>query len=329
MNRKYLLTLIVVAIALISCNGNSSTKNGSDSTAVSNNDTKIEGTISVSGAFALYPLMIKWAQEFQILYPNVKVDVSAGGAGKGVTDALGGMVNIGMVSREISQDEVNKGIWSVAVAKDAVVPIISKDNPYIQDLVMYGVKKEIFTEIFTGGKIKKWGQITGKSTDKEAIKVFTRSDACGAAEVWATFLGKKQEDLKGTGIFGDPGLVEAIRKEKFGIGYSNIAFVFDAQSKLKVDNIYIIPIDVNGNDVVDDNEHIYDDLNMMTKAIADGIYPTPPTRDLYLVCKSKPNDLLTKTFIQFILTTGQQFVNDAGYVKLTQEKIQKGIESLK
>ena len=35
---------------------------------------------------------------------------------------------------------------------------------------------------------------------KSELHVYTRSDACGAAETWAVFLGKKQEDLLGSGF---------------------------------------------------------------------------------------------------------------------------------
>ena len=50
----------------------------------------ISGTVRVSGAWALYPMMVKWAEEFRKVYPGVRIDVSAGGAGKGITDALAG-----------------------------------------------------------------------------------------------------------------------------------------------------------------------------------------------------------------------------------------------
>ena len=36
-----------------------------------------QGTIAVSGAFALYPMMVTWAEEYQKLHPGVRIDVSA------------------------------------------------------------------------------------------------------------------------------------------------------------------------------------------------------------------------------------------------------------
>jgi len=69
----------------------------------------LSGTIAVSGADALYPLMQRWAGEFQKVNPGVKFDISAGGAGKGMTDTLSGAVDIGMISRAITKDEEAKG----------------------------------------------------------------------------------------------------------------------------------------------------------------------------------------------------------------------------
>ncbi|MDL5503001.1 MAG: substrate-binding domain-containing protein, partial [Candidatus Methanoperedens sp.] len=76
-------------------------------TAVSTKEP--EGTIRVSGAFALYPMMQKWGAEYKKLHPEVNFDIGSGGAGKGMTDALGGLVDIGMVSRAITPAEEEKG----------------------------------------------------------------------------------------------------------------------------------------------------------------------------------------------------------------------------
>ena len=55
---------------------------------------ELKGQISLSGAFALYPLAVKWAEEFKKIHPKVKIDISGGGAGKGITDALVKVVDL-------------------------------------------------------------------------------------------------------------------------------------------------------------------------------------------------------------------------------------------
>ena len=82
----------------------------------------LKGEISLSGAFALYPMVVKWAEEFKKIHPNVRIDISGGGAGKGMTDALAKVVDLGMVSRDVHDVEFKKGAVAFAVVKDAVVP---------------------------------------------------------------------------------------------------------------------------------------------------------------------------------------------------------------
>ncbi len=69
---------------------------------------KKEQTISLSGAFALYPLVVRWAEEYKKENPNVRFNISAGGAGKGMADALSGTVDLGMFSRENAREEIHK-----------------------------------------------------------------------------------------------------------------------------------------------------------------------------------------------------------------------------
>ena len=66
----------------------------------------LKGEISLSGAFALYPMVVKWAEEFKKIHPNVRIDISGGGAGKGMTDALAKVVDLGMVSRDVHDVEL-------------------------------------------------------------------------------------------------------------------------------------------------------------------------------------------------------------------------------
>ena len=288
---------------------------------------KTEGTIRVSGAFALYPMMQKWGEEYTKLHPKVIFDISAGGAGKGMTDALGGLVDIGMVSRKITTSEEEKGAYWVAVTKDAVVATINKDNPVLTTIKTNGLKREVFEKIYINGSITTWGQATETAaTDK--ISVYTRSDACGAGEAWALYLGNyKQEKLKEVGVNGDPGIAEAVRKDKLGIGYNNINFAYDANTRKPVDGIEIIPIDINENGKIDPEENFYGTLDELANAIGTGKYPEPPAKDLHFVTKGKPAGIV-QDFIKWTLTDGQKYIPEQGYVVLPQDNINDGLKKV-
>ncbi|MBN1522217.1 MAG: PstS family phosphate ABC transporter substrate-binding protein [Candidatus Aureabacteria bacterium] len=290
-------------------------------------EEKMKGTISLSGAWALYPMAVRWAEEFQKTYPDIKIDIAAGGAGKGMADCLAEIVDIGMVSREIYPEEVQKGAWWISVTKDAVVPTVNRNNPVLADLLSKGVKKDIFISIWVSEKITTWGQVAGNN-NRKTINVYTRSDACGAADTWALYLDARQEDLLGIGVYGDPGLAEAVRKDVLGIGFNNINFVYDAKTKKQVENIKVLPVDINENGHIDDDEDFYDNRDDITGAIAEGKYPSPPARDLHFVLHGKPKKAIVTAFLKWVLTEGQKYVPEGGYINLSKEKIEQQIKKL-
>jgi phosphate transport system substrate-binding protein len=287
-------------------------------------DDSFQGTITISGAFALYPMMQRWAEEFHNLHPGVEFDISAGGAGKGMTDTLSGAVDIGMISRDISPDEEAKGAYGIAVTKDAVFPTINAQNPVLQDLFARGITQETFAGIFITGEVTSWGQVVGQPEITDQIHIYTRSDSCGAAEVWAKYLGdKKQEDLLGIGVSGDPGVVSAVAKDPLGIGFNNLNYAFDITTGQPVSGISVVPIDINENGSVD-QEEILPTTMAAVSAISSGKYPSPPARLLYLATNGKPSGL-TRSFIEWILMNGQNYVGESGYIQLTQDQLEASL----
>lgn len=289
---------------------------------------ELSGTITISGAFALYPMMTRWAEEFQKLHPDVQFDISAGGAGKGMTDAVSGAVDIGMVSRGIKPEEEAQGAYGVAVTKDAVFPVVNANNPVAAEILAQGISQETFIKIYITGEITTWGQVVGNPEITDEIHVYTRSDAAGAPEMWAKFTGdKKQEDLLGIGVNADPGLLEAVLKDPLGIGYNNLGYAFELASGNPVAGALIVPIDLNNDGKADDDERI-ETMPEAIQAVATGKYPSPPARPLNVVTKEKPAGLV-QAFILWILTDGQAFVGEAGYVQLTPEQLAESLERVK
>ncbi|NTU63396.1 MAG: phosphate ABC transporter substrate-binding protein, partial [Chloroflexi bacterium] len=276
---------------------------------------------------ALYPMVIRWSEEFTKLHPGVQFDISAGGAGKGMADALGGAVDIGMVSRDISPEEEAQGAFWVSVTKDAVFPAVNAQNPVLSDLLAQGVTQETFEKIYITGVTDNWGQVVGRPEVTESIHVYTRSDAAGAPDVWAKYLGKKQENLLGIGVFGDPGLAEAVVKDPLGIGYNNLNYAYDPATGQPVAGIVVVPLDANADGKADAGE-VLETKDEAVEAVKSGKYPSPPARLLNLVTKGKPTGP-TLAFIQWIVGDGQKYLDEVGYVPLTPEQVNAAEEKLK
>ena len=287
----------------------------------------LSGTLSISGAFALYPMMTVWAEEFTKLHPDVQFDVQGGGAGKGMTDTIAGAVDIGMISRSIKEEETAQGIFWVSVTKDAVFPIINAENPVAAQILERGISQEIFAKIYITGEITTWGEVVGDPSITDKINVFTRSDASGAAEQWAKYSGgKAQEDLLGIGVNGEPSMLDTILKDPLGIGYGNLNSIFDLSGGGLVPGIVIPPIDINENGAAD-AEEIYTVKEDAFSAVANGTYPSPPARFENLATLGKPEGLELE-FIKWILTDGQQYLEAAGFVPLTPEQQAESLAKL-
>ncbi len=316
MRRSVAAAVLVIAAAF-----------GAGRTALPQPQPQLKGRLSLSGAWALYPMALKWTEEFQKIQPGVRIDVQAGGAGKGVADALAGMVDIGMVSRDIHPAEVEKGAFAIAVTKDAVVPVVNLRNPFLKDLQSRGLKREEFAAVWIDRTLKTWDALFGR-TGRAEIHVFTRSDACGAAETWAAYLGKRQEDLAGVGVYGDPGLAEAVRRDPYAIGYNNVNFAYDVRTLRPVMGLAVLPLDLDGNGRLDPAEDFYATRDDLTKAIAAGLYPAPPARDLFFVTKGRPEKPVLVAFLHWVLTQGQAFVQETGYIRLAPERLQEEIKKI-
>ena len=79
------------------------------------------------------------------------------------------------------------------------------------------MKKKTLLGIYITGTITGWEEVVGSKVGKP-VHVYTRSDSCGAASSCAKYLGnKKQEDLKGVGVYDDQGLLEAAKRDPIWI----------------------------------------------------------------------------------------------------------------
>lgn len=283
-----------------------------------------KGTVTLSGAWAIYPTAVAWGAAFEKTHPGVKVEVSAGGAGKGAADAIAGLVDIGMVSRDPDPAELQRGINPVFVLHDAVFGVVSAKNPLLPELQKKGLKKQALQGMYLTGTASTWDQVL-PGAPKRPIHVYTRSDSCGAAASWAAYLGKKQEDLKGVGIYGDPGVLETVQRDPVGLGYANFSYVFGRDGKV-LPGVALVPLDGDGSGAAEPGE-LLADRPAAVKAIEAGTYPV--ARKNYFFVKGKPSGLVLE-FLRFCLSEeGTKVVDEVGtslpLPKADREKVLKSI----
>ncbi len=117
-----------------------------DKSAAAFSSNNASGKVVVSGSSSVTPVMEKLAESYQKVNTNVTVDVQQSDSSTGIKDAINGTSDIGMASRDISDDELSQGIRSVTIAQDAIAVIVNKDNS-VDDISMDDIKA-----IYTGTK---------------------------------------------------------------------------------------------------------------------------------------------------------------------------------
>lgn len=318
---KRAIFLMWILLLVVGCGGDTASANPQTA------DGQESVTLSVSGAFALFPMMTVWTEAYSAQNPHVKFDVQGGGAGKGMTDMLTGAADIAMLSRDPRPEELTQGAYLVPVAIDAVVGMANAQNPHLAELQAHGLTPEMAHRIWIEDGVVTWNELL-PNTSAETVNVYTRSDASGAAEMWALYaLAEAQEDLRGTAVNGDPGLAEAVRQDPLGVGFNNIGFAYDQTTGEPIAGLQVIPLDLDGSGTVEAEESFYANRADLMQAISAEIYPFPPARVLYLVTKGQPAPAVVD-FYRWVLTDGQAYVPDAGYVALTDARIQEALTQL-
>lgn len=314
--RTQVIFLLVAGCLLGSC------KAPKKEPASSAEPVALSGSLNISGAYALEPLMAVWAAQFTEQNPGVQITVHGNGTGAGIDDLIAGRVDLAMVSRNLTPDEEALEFWDVMVAKEGVLPVINASNPHLAVLLERGITRDSLLAVFSGQRPVRWGDLTG-TDDSRPVKVFIRGDESGAAEVWAEYLGVKLPELAGKPMQGDSGVVRAVLSEPLGIGFCNCHYAYADDGNIQAEGLRVLPLDVNRNGKIDDKENFYDKITNIQRAAYLGRFPHHLCRELTVLCREKPTDPVCREFVRWILTDGQKIAVQKGYSELRNCDIQE------
>jgi len=105
---------------------------------------------------------------------------------------------------------------------------------------------------------------------------------------------------------------KSIASDPLGIGYSNVNYIYSNSTKTPKAGIAVVPLDLNENGTIDPEENFYDSRDDVVNAEINDMLPSPPSRLVYLVTLNNFTGI-TKDFVEWILTDGQQYTFDNGY----------------
>lgn len=180
------------------------------------------GNITVKGSDTLVILAQKWAEVYMGKHPDVKIQVTGGGSGVGFAALQNGTTEIADASRPIKGKEVEAYVRAFGkrpreykVAVDGLSVYVANENP-IKELSL-----EQLEGIFTG-KIKNWKAVGGSDAP---ITVYSRENSSGTYEFFKEHVLKGKDFVASAQTMpGTAALLQAVEKDKNGIGYGGAAY---------------------------------------------------------------------------------------------------------
>ena len=253
----------------------------------------VSGTLNSVGSDTLNNMMALWAESFQALYPNVKIQIE----GKGSSTAPPALIegSSQMKATEIDAFEKKFGYKpsAVGVAIDALAVFVHKDNP-VKSLSLPQLKA-IWGE---GGSIENWKDVGGPDAK---IELFGRSNSSGTHAFYKkAVLGKGVEFKLGTASSaGSTAVVDTCATTLTAIGYSGMSYKTDAVGWLAISKA--------------DGEEAFEPS---IPNVASGKYPI--ARPLYIHTVGEPSGHV-KEYIDWIKSGGQASLTEQGFVPLSVE----------
>jgi phosphate transport system substrate-binding protein len=180
------------------------------------------GTITVKGSDTLVILAQKWAEIYMSKNPTVKIQVTGGGSGIGFAALQNNGTDIANASRAIKPAEraacikaFNKSPREYKVALDGLSIYVHSENP-INELSLDQLK-----DIFTG-KARNWKEFGGPDAP---ITIYSRENSSGTYEFFKEHVLKGQDFASSAQTMpGTAALLQAVTKDKNGIGYGGAAY---------------------------------------------------------------------------------------------------------
>jgi phosphate transport system substrate-binding protein len=257
-----------------------------------------QNMIQVKGSDSEVNLVQRLAEVFIIKNPDVNIAVTGGGSGTGIAALINKTTDIANSSRELNPKEEeaakNAGLqpFRVIFATDGISVIVHPQNP-INKLTL-----EQLGKIFKG-EISNWKEIGGKDGK---ISLYGRQSNSGTYVFFREFILKADYSPHMKSMNGNAQIVEAIKKDKDGIGYVAVGYVVDQKGKV-MPGIKVLNI------AKDAQSEAYTPAKMDN--VMSGKYPISRPLNQYL--NGNPTGKLLH-FIRFELSEeGQEIVRKEGF----------------
>ncbi|MGI6055211.1 MAG: phosphate ABC transporter substrate-binding protein [Clostridium sp.] len=223
----------VLAFGAMGCSGNADATTAADTAADTAAETKaasegtadLSGSITMAGSTSMEKYANALAEVFMEKYPNVSVQAEFTGSSAGVEAVLAGQCDIGNSSRNLKDEEKEKGAAENIVAIDGIAVVTDPSNT-AADLT-----KDQLTEIYTG-KVTNWKDVGGSDMP---VVVVGREAGSGTRGAFEEILGVEDACAYANELDSTGAVMAKVASTPGAIGYVSLDVIDDTVKVLTLD----------------------------------------------------------------------------------------------
>ena len=184
-------------------------------------------TVSVEGSTAMVRVAVALQEAYCEEHPDIRINVSGTGSGAGIEAVLSGVCEIGLSSRELTENEAARGGEAQVIALDGIAVIVHPSNP------VTSLSRSELAEIFTG-RISNWAQLGG---DARPIAVYGREAGSGTRTAFEDAAGIRDLCAYTNEYCSTGDIAGNIAGNPNGIGYVSMSALTDEVSTVALDGV--------------------------------------------------------------------------------------------
>lgn len=271
--------------------------------------------IRITGVRFAYPLVQKWIDDFNKEYPDIQIIIESRGSSDPSQYEI-------LIEAYEHDDDFKKEREYAYIARYAVLPVANSKSEFAKFYGNKGLDKDLIVQLF-------FHDIYADKEKQKEVKapftIYTRLQKAGAPITFTSHYGYEQKDVKGKAIAGaDEHILKALLRDTTGVSYLPLSLIFDVESKKPVEGITVLPVDLNANGKVNDEEKFYTDLGTVTHRF-DEASPKDlnnvPIEYLHFSVDKKNASADAITFIKWVIANGQKDLSNFGYLKPEPQKL--------
>ncbi len=202
-----LILIAVLALTLTACGS-------SDKDAAEGESSEISGTVAVGGSTSMESVIGYLKEQFAEDHSGVTISYAGVGSGGGIEGASNGTYDIGLSSRDLKEEEEEKGLEAAVLALDGIAVIVNEECG-VENLTL-----EQITAIYSG-EITNWSEVGGQDLE---IALIGREESSGTRDGFESITGTDgshlDQELTSTGA-----VITAVSSSANAIGYASLSAV--------------------------------------------------------------------------------------------------------